>query len=241
MRMNRIVALGDILGFSQTVLKAESVDDVVNGPLTFLRNSVHHSLHRAGWPKAPPSLPELKANPLVGFAWFSDTIVFYGREDSSEAANAVVETVAWLLFETIHTRTANVRVGIDYGELHVDEANDVYVGPSLVGAYRLEQAQRWVGGAITPAAAEQISVDVLDEYSVPYSVPLKEGARVTSDRAIRWHFAPHFDLPLDPVTRLRGHIFETAEEKAKAEIKWQNTDQFHRTTCEICRANCRPV
>jgi len=152
----RIVALGDILGFTRTVL-ANPADRVIAGPLQFLRNALEHSMNHAGWPVAVPTLAQLQSNPIVGFAWFSDTILLFAREDTERANTAVVETAAWLLHETMHAPRSQMRFAIDYDELYVDESNGIYVGKAVVHTAQLEKEQEWSGGALTDEAAQRIS------------------------------------------------------------------------------------
>ncbi|MDQ7779337.1 MAG: hypothetical protein RDV41_06465, partial [Planctomycetota bacterium] len=75
--------------------------------------------------------------------WFSDTILIYGLDGTSEASRKVLETVGWLLLYSLLGTRLRIRAGVDFGELHVDQASEIFVGKALVGAHDLEEAQDW--------------------------------------------------------------------------------------------------
>ncbi len=192
----RVVAVGDILSFTKTVL-SNPLDAVIRGPVEFLMKALHHSAHQGPWPTERPKLHDLRSQTRVGLAWFSDTVVLFALDDSDVAAGNVVETAGWLLYETFHASNTRMRIGVDYGEFHIDEDNGIYVGPALVHAYQLEEAQEWCGGALTSGAAARVASTSAESWTVDYAVPVKAACKVTSDRAINWVYAPHMNLPLE--------------------------------------------
>src|SRR5215470_3319709 len=123
---HRLVAVADVLGFTQTVL-TRPLDWALRNVVEFLRKCLRHSTHQAGWPSDySPSLAEMRAQERVGVAWFSDTILLYALSDSDSHANTFVQTVAWFVFETFHGRHTPVRVGIDYGEFYHEDENSIF-------------------------------------------------------------------------------------------------------------------
>src|SRR4051812_6969082 len=99
-----MVAVADVLGFTQTVLSRD-LDWVMRNVVDFLRKCLRHSAHQQGWPAGyTPTLAEIRSQERVGLAWFSDTILLYSLSDSDAHANEFVQTVAWFVFETFHGR-----------------------------------------------------------------------------------------------------------------------------------------
>jgi hypothetical protein len=137
---------------------------------------------------------ELRKHPLIGFDWFSDTVLLYTREDTDDHCRELCATVAWLTFETMLRSDVRVRCGVAYGEAHIDEGNGIYVGRPIVEAHELEKAQIWAGGAFTESAVNRLPQiarggKVFDWFVVPYRVPLKMEGGATN-LAVDWKGDP---------------------------------------------------
>ena len=235
----RFVALCDILGF-KSLVRTTSLDRLLESDLGFLRRIMGHALGQGEFPADPPQLQALRAQGRTGFAWFSDTVLIYGKDNHEDSRRAVLETVGWLLFESVRTRT-RMRAGVAYGDFHADPENELFVGPAIVDAYELEQAQEWMGGALTPSAAEQVPPRTTSGaryqwWVCEYSVPLKAHSSVNpSALAINWTQGIH-----NPGFQL--HWSRERAEPSEAErardislvLKWQHTREFHRAVCEGC-------
>jgi len=234
MAEKRVVAVGDLLGFTRTVLSTP-LDVVMDGPVTFLMKALRHSAHREDWPWSKPTAQDLRSQKRVGLAWFSDTVLLYALDDSDEAAANVVETAAWLLYETFHASSTRMRIGVDYGEIHIDEVNGLYVGSALVHAYQLEEAQDWTGGALTQAAGDRLVGTGAEPWIVKYSVPLKEECEIVADHAINWVYTPHLTLPMAWSPRNPEPTDEDFARYPTIVPKWRNTKAFHDAVCESCR------
>lgn len=232
-----MLAVCDILGFGDLVTN-HPVDYVVTKVMSWFAKALHHSLHHGDFPTAVPTFEKLVSHDKLGFAWFSDTVVLYTREDTQEHYKALCETLGWLLFETMQEPYTRIRCGVSYGEAHIDERNRLYVGPVIVDAYRLEQSQVWSGGAFTKQAEEKLPAPArkgewYEWYLVPYDVPLKD-RHITSSLAVDWTRGLHppleipwserFRVPSDQDWQLRRDVCE----------KWRNTDTFHRRMCKRC-------
>lgn len=135
-----MVGVCDLLGFSNLVLNG-NLAQIVEDYIGYLRRVLHHSIHQNGFPDDPPSLSELLKQDRVGFAWFSDTILFYGKDDSNESNRDVIETVGWLISEAMLVPQVRIRAGVSFGQMHIDSENGIFVGPALIEAYRLEKMQ----------------------------------------------------------------------------------------------------
>jgi len=229
MEKQRLVALADILGFKQTVLHTP-VDVVVREYFEFFRKAIQHSFELAGWPAAPEDFAQLKARLGMGMEWFSDTLILYALDDADAAITNLLRGVTWLVFETMYFHAVRLRVGIDYGELHVDENAGQFVGKAIVCAHELERGQNWVGGALTTAACERLPASARF-YTVEYPVPTKPGAPA-STTALNWTQGVHltFSVPFAP-----GRAEPDEHDDARVAEKWRNTRTFHDTVCATHR------
>jgi hypothetical protein len=232
-----MIAVCDILGFTKLV-KNSPIDHVVTAHLGYLRKALYHSIYQKNFPSEPPSLEELKKQGRVGVTWFSDTILFYGLDDSPESSMNVIETVGWLLFETMPKSEVRIRAGVSFGEAHIDAQNDIYVGSGIIEAYQLEQIQEWSGGALADSAIEHVNRN--SPWLVSYDVPVKlmSGQRTFfRTLAINWtsgfHYRGRFDLYWLPSRE--EALLEELIMGGEIVEKWRNTKSFHEKVCQICR------
>ena len=239
MMQKSTIAICDILGFTPFVQKND-LNDIINISINWLFRSLHHSIHKNTFPEETPTFNELQKHEGIGLAWFSDTFLFYTKQDTDENLNSLISCIGWLLFETMLVKELRLRCGISYGEAYIDPINSIYVGKPIIEAYQLEKSQAWSGGALTSAAVERIPLDArggnfLDWYLVPYKVPLKNGDTVNT-LAINWTYGLHlpdtFDFPWSP-----SHEAPLPEDWIKNPTvceKWYLTKIFHQDVCEHC-------
>jgi hypothetical protein len=246
MEHDRMIAVCDILGFTQ-LLESTPLQQVVSSHLDYFTKSLAFAVHQRNRADNAISLTALREQQRVGIAWFSDTVLVYSLGDSDEDCRRVIETVAWFLFVTMFPPTARIRAGIGYGELYVDLANEIFVGPAIVDAHRFEKAQEWAGGALTESAAARIPVAVADDwkrdfgwYLLPYRLPLKgeqrdhprDGLAVDWTRGI--HDYQEFSFPWSATSKLPTR--EDEQTKPDVVAKWRNTKKFHDDVCDACRS-----
>ena len=235
------IALCDILGFSELV-KKNDLCTLVDKSLAWLRQSLHHSMHKNGFPTDVPSIAAVNEHRKLGIAWFSDTILLYTRMDDDEAVQELFATVGWLLFETM-IGGPRIRAGIAHGEAFIDPANSLYVGEPIIEAYRMEQCQNWSGAALCSSAFERMPADAQtgafdDWWVVPYPVPTKSG--VCQTLAINWTTGLHL-----PGLSLRWSQESPEPSVADWEVKrsvcekWKNTKAFHDRVCSHCNRGGR--
>lgn len=239
-KSNYTIAICDILGFTKLV-EDNTLDTVVESHLAWLRKALRHSIHKGDFPEEVPTLEDLQSNASLGLAWFSDTILIYTIEDTDDALRELLTCLGWLVFETIIGGNTRLRCGVSYGEVFIDRENSLYVGEPLIEAHRLEQAQTWSGGALTPKAAQRVpevarSGHFVDWFVVPYEVPLKHGSIKTL--AIDWTIGIHKpDLDLRWSSR---HPEPSADDwRVRPDIceNWRNTKTFHDDMCHWCNRN----
>ncbi|MCK4392070.1 hypothetical protein KAX17_04125 [Candidatus Bipolaricaulota bacterium] len=214
------------------------LDQVIGNALGWFRKVLHHSLHRDGFPDNIPTLAKLDTHDKLGFAWFSDTVLFYTLQDNIDCYRLLCSTVAWLLFETMFDPHTRVRCGVSYGEAYIDKPNGLYVGEALIKAHKLEKAQMWSGGAFTKQAEVKLPAaarigQLYDWFVVPYKVPLKD-KQMRSTLAVDWTkgLHPEFTLPWS-----KSSPEPTPEDwKCRKDVclKWQNTVKFHTDVCKQC-------
>ena len=253
---NRMVACCDILGFKKLV-KSKPLDELLKGELARFYELLIFSLTQK-WKdlKDLAQFPEFRGEQKrVRIAWFSDTYLICGINDDEDSHYNVIETVAWLVSVTMDTQTP-VRAGVAYGEFYDKPENELYVGKALVEAYELEQAQEWVGGALSPKAARKTPQDAmchLKEYRVPLktktaassSYPAKEcegcerfpktetaASPTCKTLAFDWTLIEHEAGICDErIQRAKSCAREGAQSIVR---KWENTSRFHVETCVSC-------
>lgn len=235
-----LIAVCDILGFSALV-QQNSLADVVEHSVGWFRQALNHSVLKNSFPVTAPPTQELNTHQHVGVAWFSDTVLFYTKQDTDEAVRELLVSVGWLLFETMLGGRTRIRAGISYGEAHIDPENSLYVGSALIAAYDLEKAQQWSGGALTVAACARVpemarSGKYADWWVTPWDVPLKNND-VLQTLAVNWNWGVH---QADWKLRWsRESEMPTAEDWARdASVceKFVNTKRFHEA---LCQDGCR--
>ncbi len=72
--------------------------------------------------------------------------------------------------------TLPFRIGVAYGEVHIEPGRNLFLGQPLVDAYLTERTQDWLGGALHSSAAERyqqlFAVAAAPRTVVPYAVPV---------------------------------------------------------------------
>jgi hypothetical protein len=231
-----LVAVCDILGFSDLVLKEELTSIIES--YSFFRKTAHHSLLQDTFPEGIPTRDETDRHPNVGIEFFSDTIFLYTRVDSDDNCRHLLRTVSWLLYENMFHKPTRLRAGIAYGEVYIDDINGIFLGKAIVEASQLERAQQWSGAALSLSAEGRLNQYVgspcfVDWPIVRYSVPLKK-KDYQSNVAINWTNGTHLRKEWEEVA---GIYWTDCSEKSRMEDvieKIQNTREFHDHFCQMC-------
>jgi hypothetical protein len=237
-RGNYFIAVCDILGFSK-LIRDKPLEVVVDSSIAWLKKSLHHSLHKDGFPKNTPSLQDFERHSHVGLAWFSDTILLYTKQDSDECVTALLSTVGWLIFETLVQGEMKIRSGISYGEAFVDGNDSLYVGRPIVDAYKLQQCQKWSGGALTQDAVLRVPEAYHDGHAPewwlrPYSVPSGKDETIRT-LAVDWTWGIHdHNLKLQWSEKSSQPSPEDWIRNPDICEKWYNTKKFHDDGCQWC-------
>ena len=237
MKAQYMIAVCDILGFSK-LIESNPLDKVVDHALGWFRKALHHSIHKNGFPEKVPQAIDLEGHKDIGVALFSDTIFLYTLRDDDEAVRQLINTVGWLIFETILGGT-RIRGGVSYGEAFIDKENAIFVGSPIIEAYRLEQSQQWAGAALTHAARERIptyvrSGEYADWWVIPYDIPLKNDLTFET-LAINWTWGFHHpDWRPRWSRESESPLNKDWEERPDTCEKFLNTKTFHDTICWQC-------
>lgn len=225
--------------FSVSVTSCSTTDPevVAEAYLEFFARALRHAIERKGWPASSTTLEELQNQARVGLEWFSDSIVLFALDDTDAACTSVVETAAWLAFQTV-VAPVRMRFGVDYGEIIFNRHKGIMIGKPIVVADRLQKAQNWSGGAFTRDALSRLQHTGAMDYVVDYEVPIKSRPFATR-AALDWTFAPHLGI----------HFLwskASAEPPKEFELqhpdfveKWRNTRAFHEAVCRSCSARAR--
>ncbi|MDO8283196.1 MAG: hypothetical protein Q7U10_11350 [Thermodesulfovibrionia bacterium] len=236
----RLVAVCDILGFEKLIEK--DLRKLIDGELSLFQRLVGFSVNHGAVPELPPKLKEIRDQGRVGFTWFSDTLLIYAKDDEDLSCRNVLETVGWLLFTTMPTRT-RLRCGVAYGEFFAEPENQLFVGPAIVEAYNLEQAQQWAGAALTDSAAKRLperemTGERFQWWVCKYPAPLKKQKKDVhcSELVVDWTQGIHKSFNL---RWSHSHEEPTEAEKCEDESiyqKWINTRIFHEEVCIACNS-----
>jgi hypothetical protein len=117
---------------------------------------------------------------------FSDSIfAFFGKFDHNPAAAsfAIGFAADEISAELWKSRLPH-RGAIAFGECHIDTHRDIFLGTPIVEAHRWEQAQKWLGISIAPAALkharteEELPIEP-KPFEADVAIPTQEGEVTT--------------------------------------------------------------
>lgn len=245
--MKRLVAICDILGFKKFVLRNKRDLKNITRRFEWIRRAAALALSEKTQINDTPALQELMQSKELGVSCFSDTFIFYTKNDTTNCCIKLINTVATLIFIGLRDPGTKIRAGIAYGDMEIDLDNSVYIGIPIIEAHETEQSQLWSGGALAPSAIERIADESRvygekpfgDWKLIRYQVPLKSTASITTDIAVDWTRNIHRSEILrwsqersEPAVEDWLHNFESCE-------KWANTKKFHDSIGWCCNRNKR--
>lgn len=140
----RFVAFFDLLGFSSW-LEADGSHKV----FTYVRGFLYLMI-RASLPGSivHPDMSVTVNNDNIACINFSDSIVFYTRDDSEGCLETILNVAGEFMNVVITGPSRMIRGAIAHGEFFADPTANAYVGRALVDAYRLEERQDWLSCSI---------------------------------------------------------------------------------------------
>lgn len=158
---------------------------------------------------------------------FSDSIVLFANDDSEKSFIDLV-TYTWRFLQMSIAMKLPLRGAITYGEVYIDEINNVFLGEGLVNAVLLESKQEWIGVIIDHVLEEKYesvfsneNLKVLtNSLMYKYDVPFKNGT-TNLYRALNWRL----NMVVDKGTR---SLFDYTKDPA-IDQKIDNTLSFAET------------
>jgi hypothetical protein len=191
---NYTVALLDILGFKESIYHV---------PLKDLANRYEYLVGQIGaWLNQPlPNEPQdisffPKHQP--GQEWckrhiFSDSIILFSLDETSDSCLKLL-LYAWRFTQILLGAGVPTRGAITYGEMYINEAQQVFLGKALTAAYLLEKNQKWIGGAIDdsvfkafPALDREVKNSLLENIFFEYDIPMKDDT-TRKMRTLNWRW-----------------------------------------------------
>lgn len=151
---NRFFAMFDIIGFSNLV-KTMGTEALFKQFSKSVIRSIQYAAtngfieqDRVGYKVSVPDLSKLRVNYQI----FSDTIIFYTKDNSWNSFFDIIVTAVKLMTFSFYS-PGPFRGAIGYGDLMTNEFN-VMIGTSVIDAYTGEQEQVWSGCMLTKKCEE---------------------------------------------------------------------------------------
>lgn len=108
---------------------------------------------------------------------FSDSIVFYTRDDSEQCLETMLTVSGEFMNSVITGPSRMIRGAIAHGDFLADPTANAYVGQALVDAYLLEGSQDWLSCSIARSVESRPGFEALrlkyPNFIVKALVPLK--------------------------------------------------------------------
>ena len=215
----RFVAFFDLLGFSSW-LEADGSLKVFTYVRGFLNLMIRASLPGS---IVHPDMSVTINSDSIACINFSDSIVFYTRDDSIECLETILNVSGEFMNVVITGPSRMIRGAIAHGEFFADPTANAYVGRALIDAYKLEERQDWLSCSIGNSVAQLPFFELLKKkypnFIVKALVPLKDSTEYPF--CINW---------ADPNT-FRNMSFSA--ERGLAECEQRATKTIQDNQCEL--------
>jgi len=228
----RFVAFFDILGFGSWV-ESEGSKKVFTYVRGFLNLMVRSSLP-GSTVHQDMSVDIQKSD--IGYINFSDSIVFYSRNDSYHCLKAMLTVCGEFMNIVICGPSRMLRGAIAHGEFYADPKANAYVGESLIDAYKLEEDQDWLGLSLHDSVEVvkyfQQALNEHNGYIVRSLVPLRSNSN-KKPYCINWANKNYLNASFSAMKSIelcykRGleSLKENPKELVKLERRIKNTKNF---------------
>ncbi|MDP5238314.1 hypothetical protein Q9Q94_02180 [Uliginosibacterium sp. 31-16] len=165
MASQRAVTFIDVLGFREklSTLPLDTLAANYESAIAMIRGLNRPLVSSSGMPSLfPTAKPEDR--------WciqhvFSDSIMLFALDESDESFLKLV-VYSWRVVQALLATGMHPRGAIAFGEMHVNETANIFLGKALAEAYELEQIQDWVGVALAPSACARYA-EIVDEVASP--------------------------------------------------------------------------
>lgn len=250
--VTRYVAVCDVLGFKHLV-QSEPLDALREGYREIIEYAKRAAVSRSEttW----GGRTEVRVEEKVGTTVFSDSIIVWstpvpsGTIDPYRGAPDITFFVfiGHLILQSLRKTSSGLRfplrAGIAYGPVIISPEEQIYLGVPIVHAYRMEQAQEWVGAACHQSCRQapdfEIVCDEIEDaqnyVTTKHPVPLNERKEGLIDpMPVAWPGMIWW-LPIDPEDYYMKNVEDILRREelrsglASREVKkWKNTLDFGR-------------
>jgi hypothetical protein len=229
---NRFVAFFDLLGFSAW-LESDGSAEVFTYVRGFLNLMIRASLPGS---IVHPDMSVTVENSMIACINFSDSIVFYTRDDSEDCLKAILRVSGEFMNGILMGPSRMLRGAVSHGEFYADPDANAYVGQALVDAYRIEGEQDWLGCSLSESVEARPQFEDLrsryPNYIVRSLVPLRKSGR--TPYCLNWADKSYFNYVSFSAERglsacerrARKALDGNPEELAKLDRRVQFTREF---------------
>ena len=228
----RFVAFFDILGFGSWV-ESEGSKKVFTYVRGFLNLMVRSSLP-GSTVHQDMSVDIQKSD--IGYINFSDSIVFYSRNDSYHCLKAMLTVCGEFMNVVICGPSRMLRGAIAHGEFYADPKANAYVGKALIDAYKLEEDQNWLGLSLHDSVEVvkyfQQALNEHKGYIVRSLVPLRSNSN-KKPYCINWANKKYLNASFNAMKSIElcykrslESLKENPKELVKLERRIKNTKDF---------------
>jgi hypothetical protein len=164
--------------------------------------------------------------------WFSDTFIFFTRDDSEQAFSLLQSTFD-ISYWFVITKDAKwpLRGAIGYGQLYADISKNIFLGSGIINAYEYAEKQNWIGSIVTPEANNklvELGIDLSRRRFTKYPVPLqqkKDGSEYTLELFVS---RIHNNRPevIKAIKLMQQEAMRDKNYQKKLKRKYENTLKF---------------
>ena len=185
----RTVAIFDVLGVKAQILSGQSAQ-LVSNYQTLIYNAQTYCYNR--YPSNGRRSIFLTEPPPCLLSVFSDTILIISSDETFDSALETIR-LSWRILQTFISNGLALRGGLAFGEMFIDQSDQIVVGNAITTAHLLEQSQKWAGCAIDQSFLERFPLRIWSERSLDdvvqiilpmVEVPTKQGTLVAN--CINW-------------------------------------------------------
>jgi hypothetical protein len=216
-----IVGMADILGFSEMVKKI-SLSELIEkyeAVIRYVNYSSARSAISTTKDEGGVSSREIQLFRMDHFI-FSDTILIWKEINEEGGRDEVFFSFIWCVYLIMDYFVRNkipLRFGIAIGDCIMDFDRKIFLGQPIVDAYRIEEAQEWIGIGFHTSCQEMIPF--LTPSIIEYNIPMKKNMDVLN-YTVNW--CGNDNESYEIIQELRKKI----ESNPLVLIKYDNTLKF---------------
>ncbi|MBN2183010.1 MAG: hypothetical protein JW715_13955 [Sedimentisphaerales bacterium] len=167
-------------------------------------------------------------------ASFSDTFLFFTRDDSIQAFEFLHSTFD-SFYRSVMTRDNwPLRGAIGFGQLYADIPKNIFLGSGIINAYEYSEKQNWIGSIVTQEAnnrLKELNVDLSQFDFKEYLVPFHKNGRTDLPEKL-FVSKIHYNWPdvVKSIKQMQKELESNKDiecaEMQKIIIKYNNTLKF---------------